>query len=84
MCRYGKAFADYGPANDGFRDQLLALQWVQDNIPAFGGHRSKVSSSSRRLQLTPRDRIRRERWCNFCLTPSPQQRKLEPLPWFQE
>lgn len=30
------------PGNQGIQDQLLGLQWVQDNIGAFGGNRSQV------------------------------------------
>jgi len=45
---YRLAFEGYGylpdaPANRGVRDQILALQWVRDNIAAFGGDPGKVT-----------------------------------------
>ena len=39
----GKELQDDGSTNLGLRDQRLVLQWVADNIEAFGGDASKVT-----------------------------------------
>ncbi|KAM0165000.1 hypothetical protein ACHAPG_000249 [Botrytis cinerea] len=40
---YGQEVLDAGSANLGFRDQRLALHWVQENIGFFGGDKKKVT-----------------------------------------
>ena len=39
----GFAVVRGAPQNLGIRDQLLALQWVQDNLAAFGGDPARVT-----------------------------------------
>ena len=34
---------DNVPGNQSLRDQILALQWVQENIGQFGGDKDKVT-----------------------------------------
>lgn len=39
----GKEALDAGVTNIGFRDQRLALRWLNENIEAFGGDKDAVS-----------------------------------------
>ena len=38
-----------GSTNLGYRDQRLALQWIQENMGAFGGDKSKVTILGERV-----------------------------------
>lgn len=39
----GKEALAAGATNLGYRDQRLALQWISENIGAFGGDKSRVT-----------------------------------------
>jgi carboxylesterase type B len=40
---YGKEIQEEGNAMNGFRDARLSLQWIQENIHAFGGDPDRVT-----------------------------------------
>lgn len=45
---FGTEVAASGQTNLGLRDQRLALQWVHENIAAFGGNEQVVAIFSHR------------------------------------
>jgi carboxylesterase type B len=39
----GSEVLEAGIANNGFRDQRLALRWINENVKSFGGDPTKVT-----------------------------------------
>ena len=73
--------------NLGLKDQLVALQWVQKHIRAFGGDPTKASSLLLRLAaraligICVGDGLRPECRRHLNCTPVPQFRAGEARPW---
>ena len=49
----GEEAARKGALNLGLKDQLVALEWIQLNIAAFGGDKRKVTVAGERYASLP-------------------------------